>query len=86
MEISCSDNVIATHPGHFVKWPHIHGPPSSLMYFHAALIKYAHRARRSDGLHLAGIALYTAKHFICFSVNNSHRFEVIIQRLETIQK
>lgn len=22
MEISCSDNVIATHPGHFVKWPH----------------------------------------------------------------
>lgn len=60
MEISCSDNVIATHPGHFVKWPHIHGPPSSLMYSRAALIKYVQRARRFDVLHLAGFALNTA--------------------------
>lgn len=32
MEISCSDNAIAIHPGHFVKWPHIQDPPSRLMY------------------------------------------------------
>lgn len=41
MEISCSDNAIASHPGHFVKWPAAHPrPPPSLMYSPALLVKY----------------------------------------------
>lgn len=37
MEISCSNNVIAAHPGHFVKWSAIHGPPPLRERAHEAM-------------------------------------------------